>query len=169
MFRPPKKTGGRYVFWEIRDCLHSYFKDQLISSIKYEKIKPDFYILTFLDIDNKPLIINIPKNRIEGKKIEYRSVRYERDPVNRQNAIQIHGYKCMACGFDYETTYGELGKEFIEVHHSKPLSTLDGEVNINPKEDLVCLCSNCHSMIHRNKEALSLDELKEIINQNKEI
>ncbi|MDQ0201072.1 HNH endonuclease [Neobacillus ginsengisoli] len=94
----------------------------------------------------------------------YYGKRYERNPINRQRAIEIHGLTCMACGFNFEEVYGEHGKDFIEVHHVKQLSTLKEEMDINPAEDLVTLCSNCHRMVHRQKDnVLSLDQLKEII------
>ena len=70
----------------------------------------------------------------------------------------------MACGFDFEATYGEIGKNYIEVHHTKPLYSLEQETIVNPRTDLVCLCSNCHRMIHRKRDSiLTLEELKEII------
>ena len=70
----------------------------------------------------------------------------------------------MVCDFDFEEAYGELGEGFIEVHHTKPLYSLEEEIIINPKEDLVCLCSNCHRMIHRKRDKiLSVDELKDIM------
>ncbi|MBR3918614.1 MAG: HNH endonuclease [Clostridia bacterium] len=72
----------------------------------------------------------------------------------------------MVCGFDFEKTYGDLGKDFIEVHHTKPLFSLEEEVKINPRTDLVCVCSNCHRMIHRKRDSIiSIDELKKIINK----
>ena len=74
----------------------------------------------------------------------------------------------MACGFDFEATYGELGKNYIEVHHTKPLSSMEQETIVNPETDLVCLCSNCHRMIHRKRDdILSLAELQSIITENK--
>ena len=51
---------------------------------------------------------------------------------------------------NFEQTYGELGKDFIEVHHLHPVS--QGERKVNPIEDLIPLCSNCHSMIHRQED-----------------
>ena len=58
--------------------------------------------------------------------------------IYRRKAIEIHGSTCIACGFDFEKTYGTHGKGFIEVHHIKPLSTYDGkEVNVDPYKDLV--------------------------------
>ena len=102
---------------------------------------------------------------VEGKKIGYYTTRYERSPKNRKAAIEIHGKKCMACGFDFEKVYGPLGKNFIEVHHTKPLSSVDEEVVVDSEKDLVVLCSNCHSMIHRKKDhVLTLEELKKTLN-----
>ncbi|SFB38593.1 HNH endonuclease [Clostridium frigidicarnis] len=103
----------------------------------------------------------------EGKKISYYTTRYERNIKNRTRAIEIHGTKCMACGFDFEKVYGELGRAYIEVHHVSPLSSIEDEVKINPKTDLIAVCSNCHRMIHRKKNhVLSLEELKNIIEKN---
>ncbi|WP_394173988.1 HNH endonuclease [Guptibacillus hwajinpoensis] len=100
----------------------------------------------------------------EGAVSYYYGKRYERNPLNRQRAIEIHGLTCAACDFNFEKKYGEHGKDFIEVHHIKPLSTLSEEVEINPAEDLVPVCSNCHRMIHRQRDnVLSIDELRNIL------
>jgi hypothetical protein len=56
--------------------------------------------------------------------------------------------RCEACGFDFETAYGDLGRGFMECHHLMPLSTKEGEAETN-LADLSLLCSNCHRMIHR--------------------
>lgn len=86
----------------------------------------------------------------------------ERNAKLRQMALEIQGYSCKVCGFDFEKYYGRWGKGFAEVHHAKPLAELNGKRMVtNPKIDLVILCSNCHKMIHRKKEiTLSVDELK---------
>ena len=103
----------------------------------------------------------------EGRKKQTYITRYERNPKLRETAIQIHGTKCMVCGFDFYEAYGRLGKGFIEVHHTKPLSEVGEEVSVSVEKDLVCLCSNCHRMIHRKKgKVLSLDELREISIKN---
>lgn len=104
---------------------------------------------------------------IEGKRKLYYTTKYERNAKNRENAIRIHGTKCMICGFDFEEKYGELGRGYIEVHHIKPLANLDEEVVINPETDLICVCSNCHKMLHRFKNyIISADELKQIVEDN---
>lgn len=106
--------------------------------------------------------------RKEGKVKYVYGKQYERNPRNRIEAIKYHGTKCIVCGFDFEKTYGDRGKGYIEIHHIKPLSSVGEESNINPKTDLVPICSNCHRMIHRKKDnVLSIDDLKQIIKDSK--
>ena len=104
----------------------------------------------------------------EGKRTVYYTTKYERSSKNREAAIRIHGTKCMICGFDFGQKYGELGKGYIEVHHIKPLATLEQEVVINPETDLICVCANCHRMLHRFKNYIvTVEELKYIVDDNK--
>ncbi|MCJ1655327.1 HNH endonuclease [Staphylococcus sp. NRL 16/872] len=59
-----------------------------------------------------------------------------------------------------------MGRDFVEIHHLKPLFINGEEHLVNPYTDLVPLCSNCHRMIHRRKyEPYSIEELKSIIKQ----
>lgn len=101
----------------------------------------------------------------DGKKDNIVSVRYERNPINRELCLKVFGYKCQVCGFDFEKEYGPIGKHFIEVHHIVPVSEMGGSYRLDPTRDLVPLCSNCHSMIHRRKPPFSVEELKEIRNK----
>jgi predicted restriction endonuclease len=100
---------------------------------------------------------------LEGKPFQRLTNYYERKIKLRSKAILIHGYKCMACGFDFEEAYGNHGSKFIEVHHLKPVSSFK-EDSVDPKTEMAVVCSNCHRMIHRKKDQLlSLEELKKII------
>lgn len=101
----------------------------------------------------------------EGAIKEYYGKRYERDSANRRRAIEIHGLSCNVCGFNFEETYGERGKDYIEVHHIRPISSFEGkEQHIDPKTDLITLCSNCHRMIHRKSDdILAVDSLKALL------
>lgn len=98
---------------------------------------------------------------LEGQKKERLVNVYERNPNLRAKAIQIHGIICKVCEFDFEKNYGEHGKEFIEVHHLKPLHSLKESSLINPATDMTVLCANCHRMIHRDrKNPLTIEQLK---------
>jgi 5-methylcytosine-specific restriction enzyme A len=116
------------------------------------------------DIDADRVEEGKEEYRTEGAVRKYYGKRYERDPANRKKAIELHGTKCAACGFDFEGHYGSRGKGFIEVHHTQPLSEVGKEKVIDPQSDLVPVCSNCHRMIHRRKnDVLSVEQLQEMI------
>ncbi len=101
----------------------------------------------------------------EGAKKQITVNAYERNNQARQECIAHHGCRCSVCDFDFEKMYGNLGEGFIHVHHIKPLSKIGKSYKVDFKNDLVPVCPNCHSMIHRNKEALTVDELKQIIKE----
>ena len=67
---------------------------------------------------------------------------------------------------DFKDKYGYIGENYIEVHHKKPLFSLDEKMIPNPEMDLVTICSNCHRMIHRKKnDIITPEQLKEIIQE----
>lgn len=74
--------------------------------------------------------------------------RYERDPEARRACIAHRGSSCAVCGFSFEVAYGEIGKDFIDVHHVVPPGRLGGDYQLDPLTDLVPLCANCHAMAH---------------------
>ena len=59
-----------------------------------------------------------------------------------------------------EQLYGEIGKDYIEVHHIIPVSEYGEERLIDPLEELVPVCPNCHALLHRRKPPYSINELK---------
>lgn len=143
-------------------------KFQKIDKIHYGidiLIENDHYVCIDPELENIILITDEKLNK-EGKRIAYYTTKYERVPKNRVDAIKIHGTTCQACGFDFKRKYGELGKDYIEVHHKKPLFSLNEEIEINPKTDLACVCANCHRMLHRQRNrVLDIEELKNYIEQ----
>jgi hypothetical protein len=69
---------------------------------------------------------------------------------------KLHGRLfCQACKFDFLAVYGE---DYIECHHTIPVHKLPSDGSTRP-EDVALLCSNCHRMIHRRKEWMSVDQL----------
>ncbi len=69
---------------------------------------------------------------------------------------------CEVCGFDFSKAYGEIGNDFIEAHHIKPVSELK-ENEKTKIEDIVMVCSNCHSMLHRKRPWLTKEQLKTLL------
>ncbi len=164
------------IFWErTLGNLFKQLKYESFPNMLFEKIAPDLYEVSFegeigtvADFNDELETIIEYTTEKEGKKVQIYTTKYERKRSNRINAIKYHGAKCAVCGFDFEKVYGEIGKNFIEVHYTVPLSFLNQEMDIDITKDLVCVCANCHRMIHRNKNKIySISELKEIINKNK--
>lgn len=91
---------------------------------------------------------------------------FERNPIARKQCLEYHGTSCLCCGFDFYRTYGEIGQNYIHVHHIIPLAKIRKNYQVDPIKDLIPLCANCHAMIHRTTPALSIEKLKEIIKQS---
>jgi 5-methylcytosine-specific restriction protein A len=94
------------------------------------------------------------------KVVTYKTL--ERKASLRQEALNIHGYTCQVCGFNFEKAYGQWGALYAEVHHIVPLHESKGQSKkTNPRKDLAVLCANCHRMVHRKKNVtLTIKELK---------
>ena len=125
--------------------------EQLQNISKENIIYPD-------DIENKSLF--------EGSKKQIIVNAYERSSQARQECIEHYGTTCCICNFDFEKTYGEIGRNFIHVHHVKALSEIDEKYKINPIKDLRPVCPNCHAMLHKRKPAYSIEEIRNFIDKN---
>lgn len=96
----------------------------------------------------------------EGGVIRVEVNRYERSSINRAACIEINGAICAACRLDFGVKYGDIGAGFIEVHHVEPVSGIAPGTVVDPARDLVPLCSNCHSVIHRRTPPYTVEELR---------
>lgn len=90
---------------------------------------------------------------------------YERNPKARQKCISKWKAICAVCGFDFEKIYGEIGKNFIHVHHKVKISDIGNTYEVDPINDLVPVCPNCHAMLHKKEPPIPIDELKSIMNE----
>ena len=105
----------------------------------------------------------------EGKTV-YRIHKFrERDGSLSKHAkdqfAQKHGRLfCEICGFDFTEKYKGLGENYIEIHHKKPVHTLQpGESTMI--SDLMMVCANCHRVIHHKGDPTdNLSSLLEMFN-----
>ncbi|MDP2731364.1 MAG: hypothetical protein Q8O55_12945 [Dehalococcoidales bacterium] len=103
----------------------------------------------------------------------------QRNRSNKLRSIALEEFKkqhqgelyCVACGFNFSKVYGEVGKNFIELHHSEPVHLMDIEgEKITIEEALkkvFTVCPNCHRIIHRAQPMLSIDDVKKLLLKNK--
>lgn len=119
--------------------------------------------------DDIPLSKKEVDSLSEGTIRKVASKSFERNPLARKICVEHYGYLCQVCGFDFQSRYGNVGSEFIHIHHIKPLSEIQSEYLIDPIKDLRQLCPNCHAMLHRKKPPYSIEELKELINVQEKV
>jgi 5-methylcytosine-specific restriction protein A len=100
---------------------------------------------------------------IEGAKKRITVNAYERDSTAKPKCLAVWGHKCVVCGFDFQMVYGDHGAGFIHVHHLKPLYSIGEKYELDPVNDLRPVCPNCHAMLHRGGELISIDELRQLL------
>ena len=132
---------------------------QIKNAIEDEKLNRELYRIPDEQEDE---IEMVKEGRVIYKIHKYRERNSKITKKKKEQVLRKNPKKqCEVCGFDFEFTFGELGKEFIECHHKIPLHEYNSnsETNIS---DLALVCSNCHRMLHKGINTLSIEDLKKI-------
>lgn len=103
----------------------------------------------------------------EGIQTDVTQTKYERNPEARRKCIEHFGAKCSVCLFNFAEVYGDIGDDFIHVHHINPISSTDKEYKVNPIEDLIPLCPNCHAMVHKKIPPYTVEQLRKMYQRPK--
>ncbi len=127
----------------------------------------------FLDVDRvefeKELMTEETPEDIpltEGSPEEIFSKKYERNAKARKKCLEYHGTACKVCGIDFAKAYGQEFAGKIEVHHIVPICQIGEEYEVDPINDLVPVCPNCHTALHSKKNGVyTIEELKQLRNQ----
>jgi 5-methylcytosine-specific restriction protein A len=114
-----------------------------------------------------PEEINSPALFFEGASRTIAVNAYERDPRARKACIDHYGTNCSVCGFNFAEAFGDLGNGFIHVHHLVPLADIGKSYVVDPVRDLRPVCPNCHAMLHRREEVLTIEKLKSILKKSR--
>ncbi len=154
------KGGSWTDQWHVRtslevDNLLNYLTILLKSLDQGNKYTPEMITYLF------PNEIDTCEKFIEGKPISVLVNIYERDIAARTACLDHYGSNCAVCYFDFFATFGEIGRGFIHVHHKYPLSYKKDEYEVDPINDLIPVCPNCHAMLHSTKPPLTITRLKE--------
>ena len=105
----------------------------------------------------------VKEGRVIYKLHKYRERDSSINKKKKAQALKEKGsLKCEVCNFDFLKKYGELGAGYIECHHKVPLSQLDSE-GTTRLADLALVCSNCHRMLHKKIDVLSILDLKKLL------
>jgi predicted HNH restriction endonuclease len=69
---------------------------------------------------------------------------------------------CQICEFDFENIYGAIGRDFIEGHHTIPVSQME-DGHVTKPEEIALLCANCHRMVHKKRPWLTMNKLNSLL------
>ena len=90
-----------------------------------------------LSIDTSPILfaeeVASSTKYIEGMTKQITVNAYERNQTARLACLRYCGFDCAVCGFNFRQIYGELGQDFIHVHHLVPLSEIAQEYLLDAK------------------------------------
>lgn len=104
---------------------------------------------------------------IEGSARSFVATRYERNRKAREICLAYHGKSCKVCGMNFEQFYGKEFADIIEVHHIVPVSEIAESYIVDPINDLIPLCPNCHTAIHSSTDgAYPIDCFLKLVNKN---
>lgn len=169
--KTPKRTLSRVL--QTYSYSTDYGIDNTFYSVYGVKAHKGIWGLVDKQINNMRISLSSDDDEfMEGKEIMRQHIMRERNKTLVKKAKDIfkqnHNGKlyCEVCGFDFSEVYGDIGNDFIEAHHVMPISQIKQNKATEVK-DLIMLCSNCHSMIHRGNPYLTKEQLISIYNNHK--
>lgn len=101
-----------------------------------------------------------PERYAEGARSVITINAFERSRPARAACLAHHGWRCAVCDFDGKDRYGEIGDGVIHVHHIIPVADIRKEYELDPINDLIPVCPNCHAVIHSTRPALTVAQLR---------
>lgn len=136
--------------------------EPILNDKKLLVIGGNYYAISYSELHNIPEELPGSEIHFEGTKKTITVNSYERNGKARKECIDHYGLECQICHFDFEKTYGLIGKDYIHVHHITPISEIGESYKVDPIKDLIPVCPNCHSIIHRTKPALTIVEMRSL-------
>lgn len=115
--------------------------------------------------DSKNYQTSYPEGGVYEVSVE---MRYRNQKLSK-DAKKKFGYTCCICGFNSQRVYGDLGKDYIEVHHLEPLSRVKDKHSITI-DKVAVVCANCHRTLHSTgDEPLKLDILRKKVIERRRV
>jgi 5-methylcytosine-specific restriction protein A len=159
----PERSYNSPGWWRIV-ATGEYTTEGFAWSLREELLEALNELGLFLETENEFFPEAVPTNGLtEGASRQVSINAYERNSTARRLCINHHGAKCKVCSFDFASVYGPIGSGFIHVHHIVPLSDIRGSYQVDPINDLVPVCPNCHAMLHTSRPAMSVAELQKMM------
>lgn len=158
-----ERESRKYKFWDLffngwdEDAKFVWqLKQNLIEALQETKLTGEEQFAEEIPQENI-------KTLNEGVKKTITVNTFERNSKARQQCIKHWGTECSVCNFNFEEKFGEIGKEFIHVHHLTPIAEIGKAYEVDPINDLRPVCPNCHAMLHKKNPPYSIKQLQQII------
>lgn len=149
---------------ECFDIFEKFRRDQKTNS-RFELLVHNSIIPSSL-LQNESYINEIQSLFEEGFKSQIITEVSKRNRKVTDLAKAKYGTRCSVCDFDFGEVYGSHGHGFIEIHHLDPINLGKRKSTV---EDLRPVCPNCHRMLHKGNTVLGIEELKNIVRNNKRL
>jgi hypothetical protein len=124
-------------------------------------------ILLLRNLNIEPSEVSADEQFAEGAARQVLVNTYERNAEARRRCIKQFGAICAVCEFNFGAIYGEVADGYIHVHHIKPLSEIGSEYVVDPLNDLLPVCPNCHAVIHLGGKLRSIEDVRQLIWQQR--
>ncbi len=151
-----------------KECYYGVYKHPPKGFNKKETKQLSSEIADFFISLNSALSLEILKNiklpqGLENQKTLRQYLERKRYKFIATRRKQQDKYICQVCRFDFVKAYGEFGRSYAEAHHIVPLRKND-QPRITTIDDLITVCSNCHSMLDRMEGTTTdIERLKKIV------
>ena len=163
-----QKELATYIsgYWAITTAGRKYLdeNEEVYDSLKSQGFK-EVDISKQVEKDFKELVIEEGSIELKGIRQRKRSQKLREEKIKEIKEKNKGKISCVVCDFDFSDKYDGHGEGYIEIHHLEPVSL--GSTSQNMKDALkkvVPLCSNCHRMVHRDKDNLLTPEaLRKIV------
>jgi len=155
----PSAASNPTAFYQVGNVCAKYYptgslpsENELVSDLRqmvalYGRL---YELETLSDVASEESQIDVPLIFEDAGKFRLHT-RIERNAKLTQLVKKVRGHVCEVCSLNFEDSYGDIGKDYIEAHHLRPLSSLKGlRVAMDPLADFAVLCANCHRMVHRS-------------------
>lgn len=171
-----KKRLATYIDgnWQITKKGFQILKEnkKVLEALKSQGFKPKKIKKAAREGDYSKIVVEEGALELKSSKQRKRSQKLRGIAVKEFKKKNENRLFCVVCGFDFSSTYGEYGKDYIEIHHTEPIHLSDMRGTKTTVSEalnkVVLLCSNCHSMIHRKKgRMLSVKNLKQIVKKTR--
>lgn len=106
--------------------------------------------------------VMIRKEALEGQAYRKEATFRRRNRALIQAKKANSDYCCEVCTFNFERTYGSIGREYIIAHHIEPLFKRSSQSKTELK-DIALLCGNCHAIVHTKNPPLSPEQLRKLL------